>query len=77
MSASEATLNATIRLHTMAAQLARVVETLDGLTPGQRCDLRHYPCELLAVRDMLLTDYGDAVRQPRGPRLAYSRDGAA
>ena len=45
-----------IRIRTAAHQLAAQIETLDGLTPEQRCDLRMLPCDMLGWADALCPD---------------------
>ena len=45
-------------LRRAAHQLAAMVETLDGLTPEQRCDLRGLPMQMLAHAEMLRPEGG-------------------
>ena len=42
-------------LRTTAHQAAAQIEQLDGLTPGQRCDMRGLPMEMLRIADMMTT----------------------
>lgn len=40
-----------LRLRQQARRLGKLVETLDGLTPAQRCDLRHVRLLLEEIAD--------------------------